>query len=347
MTRHRPGLSLTEVLVTLFIMGLGTIAILTLFPLGALNMAQAMRDDRTTQAAGQADAYLRWYYQANVVEQPLVYEPFAAAMTDPNDGLPLLSPLRTGDPVALPAEPSYPVFVDPMGRVARPAGDNEHWWAGYSFGYQYRSLPRRNVKAIADLATTFQDKPAALRVCSLLDGLTFDPTNGGQPGNGSAVDREYRYNWLWVLQRPVAADRNNVNLTVVVFDKRTHLYAPKTAATEFAFSSVRFTPGATSVEVPADRGVVLQKGGWVMDGTAQATLGLPVIRHAIFYRIASATPSPTDSTRIVLELQTPIRRLDGRSDPATDFYDGTLIVLGGVADVFERPPVSAAPFANQ
>ena len=40
MTRRR-GMSLIEVLVALFIMGLGVIAILTMFPLGAYQMAVA------------------------------------------------------------------------------------------------------------------------------------------------------------------------------------------------------------------------------------------------------------------------------------------------------------------
>src|SRR5579871_5109208 len=102
MTR-RPGLSLVEVLVALFIVALGSIAILTLFPLGALQMGQALKDDRTAQAAGQADGYMRWYWKSYVVDDtqanyplratsqsadalpPGVLEPLIWAMEDPND----------------------------------------------------------------------------------------------------------------------------------------------------------------------------------------------------------------------------------------------------------------------
>lgn len=48
------GVTLTEVLLAIFVMGIGLLALLTLFPLGALTMAQAIRDDRAGAIAGQA-----------------------------------------------------------------------------------------------------------------------------------------------------------------------------------------------------------------------------------------------------------------------------------------------------
>jgi Tfp pilus assembly protein PilV len=44
-------MSLTEVLVALFILTIGVIGILTMFPLGAAQMARAVRDDRSALAA--------------------------------------------------------------------------------------------------------------------------------------------------------------------------------------------------------------------------------------------------------------------------------------------------------
>jgi len=45
-----------EVLIAIFVMGIGMLSLLTLFPVGAMNMAQAMRDDRCAQAATNATA---------------------------------------------------------------------------------------------------------------------------------------------------------------------------------------------------------------------------------------------------------------------------------------------------
>jgi hypothetical protein len=56
MTR-RSGITLIEVLVAIFVMGIGCIALLVLFPLGALTMAQGIRDDRSAQATVQASAF--------------------------------------------------------------------------------------------------------------------------------------------------------------------------------------------------------------------------------------------------------------------------------------------------
>jgi hypothetical protein len=54
MTR-RPAVTLIEVLVTMFIMAIGMLALLTLFPLGAISMGQALKDDRCASTAAMAE----------------------------------------------------------------------------------------------------------------------------------------------------------------------------------------------------------------------------------------------------------------------------------------------------
>ena len=54
------GVTRTEVLVAIFLMGVGLLALLALFRLGALQMAQAIKDDRTFLVERQA-----------IVESPL------------------------------------------------------------------------------------------------------------------------------------------------------------------------------------------------------------------------------------------------------------------------------------
>lgn len=48
------GTVLLEVLVAIFIMGIGLLSLLTLFPLGALELAQAINDDRAAAVAADA-----------------------------------------------------------------------------------------------------------------------------------------------------------------------------------------------------------------------------------------------------------------------------------------------------
>src|SRR5262245_49799153 len=93
MTR-RNGITLTEVLVAIFIMALGLMALLTLFPLGALRMFQAVKDDRTKFTADSAHVLARWWWRelwldpnGNQIPESSAtgrsvtrYEPFALAL---------------------------------------------------------------------------------------------------------------------------------------------------------------------------------------------------------------------------------------------------------------------------
>ena len=53
---QRSGATLMEVLVAIFVMALGLMGLLVLFPLGALSMAQAIQDGRSATAAGNGAA---------------------------------------------------------------------------------------------------------------------------------------------------------------------------------------------------------------------------------------------------------------------------------------------------
>jgi prepilin-type N-terminal cleavage/methylation domain-containing protein len=52
--RSEAGVTLIEVLAAIMVMAIGLLALLTLFPLGVLSMARAIRDDRTAALAAHA-----------------------------------------------------------------------------------------------------------------------------------------------------------------------------------------------------------------------------------------------------------------------------------------------------
>src|SRR5262249_3891952 len=110
--RHRPGVTLIEVLMAIFVMGIGMLALLVLFPLGALSVAQALRDDRAAQAAGIANSW------ANAVD--VRHDAQVVGITDPTSGVQTLrnafvDPFPGSVPALVPpyAGPSFPVYVDP------------------------------------------------------------------------------------------------------------------------------------------------------------------------------------------------------------------------------------------
>jgi hypothetical protein len=138
----RSGATLTEVLVAIFVMAIGLLALLTLFPLGALSMAQAIKDGRTAQSAKNAFAIAEAYNSgvgtggSGVHNDPFVtnngtflgpggiYQGVAGTtpanastyFLNPYPGIPQipLIPYLAPDLLASAWDgPSYPIYVDP------------------------------------------------------------------------------------------------------------------------------------------------------------------------------------------------------------------------------------------
>ena len=138
-----------EVLVAIFILSIGLLSIMAFFPLGALNMAQSVKDDRTASIAANADAMgrIQWRkaylaFDSSVNGDPVPYnflEPGLHALDYPipygraafplawaPPGPAVLTPAERmavdatlypfGSPFT-PADPSTPVLFDPIGFV--------------------------------------------------------------------------------------------------------------------------------------------------------------------------------------------------------------------------------------
>jgi hypothetical protein len=100
MTR-RPAVTLMEVLIAMFIMAIGMMALLALFPVGAVSMAQALKDDRCAYASSMAENVaivnnVR-YGDANVTvaltNSPLVYvDPYGVILGPLGGIIPRVSP---------------------------------------------------------------------------------------------------------------------------------------------------------------------------------------------------------------------------------------------------------------
>lgn len=340
---RRPGLSLTEVLVALFLMAIGVMGVLTMFPLGAVQMGQAVKDERCAECSAQADAYMRWYWRTYIVQ---------GSGPGPNENKdPIWEALNGGTGNSTPpsnSDPSPPVFVDPMGNVAHGGG----YTAGTAAAEVQGTTPkiaRRNLKLIYDYHTqTPADDGSyrlfSLRTCTLLDGFTYGEDGLVQVNPATnQLERENRYNWLWVLQRPSNNDPYTVNMAVVVFDRRVHMYpasAPELALTltggvtddQTGVTVTGYTdPALTPTNVPGKLPPGLQKGSWVAD-TSASTKAPSVCE---FYRVVSATKDPA-ANQFFLEFQNPIRPPVGGG---TRTGGGAFTYFGGAAEVFQRAPL--------
>jgi type II secretory pathway pseudopilin PulG len=307
----RPGITLTEVLVAMFVMALGLLALLTLFPLGAFQMAQAIKDDRTSQAAMQADGYLRDYWRNNVVDPasatsdpilPAAFDrPNAKIGSTTNDALyhptynldfnprPALTPL-----VGTAGQPSYPVLVDPQGYTARSSSNAERFWVAGSL------IPRRNLgirlppsdpnyTAVQPLGFRGLDtaRGEPFQVCTLTDDMTFaasgttprDPTSGLP-----VVSRQGRYTWAAVVQRPQNEHASVATLHILVFDGRPPGLA--VSGDEVAVTaSLTVGDRAVTVTIPdrgGDQAPLVRRGGWLMDGTmSRVELKIPAVSPGV------------------------------------------------------------------
>jgi len=248
---------------------------------------------------------MRTYWKTRVVEVGGGGETFYKALNNPGGGLPALNGSES--------DPSYPVAVDPMGHVI---GDNPlsnpSRFADW-LGDTQTAFPRRNLSVITS-------QPLAQRTCTLMDTLGY--TEDGVPTD----DREMRYNWLWIIQRPNNTSQFTANMTIVVFDRRAHLYAP--TGSEAVYPNVTANPGQSSLQFQSAPDV--RPGAWILDASINVP-SRPTIRHANFYRVTAV-----NGTQV--ELQSPIKT---PSDGNTNQYSGTFIVLRGVSGVYTRSPLTA------
>ena len=341
---RRPGLTLTEALVAMFVAALGMISLLTLFPLGALQMGQALKDSRTAEAARQADSLMRNYWR-DAVEQRQTYDPnMFNWMNNPEAASGVANGSLQVDPTV---SVSYPLFIDPIGENSFKTLPNRFWVTGVG---TRPGMPRCNLGAngVTSDPTSNIDFRKRLRFCTLLDDLTYDETGTGAPKvaiPAVPVERGGRYNWLAIVQRPERLSENIANMTILVFDGRAPGYAIQSNESVYTPTLFSGTSLKITYATPPGRPPV-SKGRWIALHTYDpATTASPKQTNILqFYRVVSANDEVTGTLDI--ELQTPIR-LDQDQFPVPApplpppaSQTTRVIVFTGLSEVFERPQLT-------
>jgi prepilin-type N-terminal cleavage/methylation domain-containing protein len=280
MTR-RSGVTLIEVLVSIFIMGIGMLALLTLFPLGALTMDQAIKADRAGSLARNIYATVA---ARNIRKDTAYFNPTAATPVDlfrnPN-------PAGATTWPQFPAGydgPSYPIYVDPHGILAGAPSTIGAFPTGTPAS---PGIPRQSVSFVQGAATAAAKTQQALLWFSLLDDMEFDE-NGLPKSIGNAVQRTNRYTCALLLRRPRMPDTSMVEMAVVVYSSRPLQFS----VNEPAYGPVTFDPNSYEVRVSWDPATQerppVRKGGWIMDATVIDTNSQPAPR-GYFYRVVNVT----------------------------------------------------------
>jgi hypothetical protein len=327
MSRRR-GTTLVEVLVAIFVMGIGMIALLTLFPLGAIRMAQAIQDNMCSNAVVNANATATIFDIRNdpYVSKPFWYNPPTA--TTPVDVFTDKLPTSSRNP-ADPNGPSYPVWVDPVGIQLF----GSKWLAATS----YPGLIARSPVSFMYNAGNAPNASAVAKWFWMLDDLIFDSNEasgtGGTPFNFSPVPpsvirRDVRYSWAYLMQRPRSSDPSIVTCNIAIFKNRP--LQGLTTLSESAFSAnFDVTTNTISVDWSKSPRPNVNIGDWILDvsylpGPTYGTC------HGYFYRVVGI--SQVGGSKVdYYEVQQKIRGF-----PANTITGGTIMTLEGVVDVYER-----------
>src|SRR5262249_31057767 len=133
---------------------------------------------------------------------------------------------------------------------------------------------------------------------TLLDDINF-PSNGVP---ATPVERENRYSWCYLLQRPNASFAGQVKMTVVVYSGRSWAVQGESCY------NVDFQKGSTTVLVPWNPAIgqakpEIRPGRWILDATVLAfpttTVTSPVADpHGDFYRVVNVTEGVTYSNPV-------------------------------------------------
>jgi len=328
--RKRPGITLIEVLVAIFIMAIGLLALLTLFPLGALRMSQALQDDRTA-ASGNAGANICDTFGIRKDPQ---YDPTVPAGTPSLFVTPPTASFLPQD--ATQSGTGIPIFIDPNG-VNSGAGSVLGGPASYATALTpatpgiWRLSP--STIAVANPLGIFPaviPEPGAAttnvaaRYFTLLDDMTF-LTNGLPDTTTGVIPRGDRYTWGYLLHRSAPSSPSGlVDLQVVVYAGRST--SLPSAENTYAAAGMTQTTSVTLTH-PAGLPPTIRRGSWILDTSYddQTTITPTFSVHGDFYRVISI--STIDNSHVNLELQDPISKPSGMS---------AVTVMDNVVEVFKR-----------
>jgi Tfp pilus assembly protein PilV len=324
MRASRPGITLVEVLIAIFVMGIGMLAVLVLFPLGALNMARALKDDRCGTLAANADALA----SASGLRQDQTV--VNAMLTTP-----------AGFNAADPSGPSYAAFVDPYfvvnGGGALPSVGVSQVAVGINLP---ASVATQRVSPNYFSSLT-QNTPADLaRWFSMADDVYFD-VNAVPLGFVSPtgpLQRQGYYTFAYLIRRLQSQQPNSTQLTVIVYQNRAVL-APVAEPTFGVVSttnapnppavgdtSITLTFGAAPLSLTAPD---LRRGNWLLDISydpkrTSALTGKPIgYPHAQCYKVMATNLT---SAGMQVDIYPSIKETNV----------STMVVLDSAIEVFER-----------
>jgi prepilin-type N-terminal cleavage/methylation domain-containing protein len=299
-SKKRAGVTLIEVLITIFIMAIGMLALLTLFPVGAISMGRALIYDRAQQAAANAEAI--------ALSQDIRHDPIVTSDTGvaPPPAVIVADAFQNpfGTVLTNTSGISYGVFVDCWGYLSDPT-ETIGALAGVSQGMRRRSISLQNSATHNVPSLTWLKLPEAGRWCSLTDDLYWSiPNNGTSDLSTGTPRRGLTYTWSWLLRRPRAFDTEVVDMSIVIY--RNHdVSLGISGETTYAATG---TAGTNSVTItyPAGSPPRMRVGRWILDTSPVGAITTTAV-PGYFYRVVDYAPGAAANT-LQLELESNLKQ---------------------------------------
>jgi hypothetical protein len=352
-TVRRPGVTLMEVLIATGILAVGMLAIMALFPIGAVSMARAINQNRAADHAANSDAMFRYYWKKAWLDQngnirpirggpvgtnAVDVDPYLVNYLDTYPSAPNIVAVA-GDTSA----PSLVVLVDPIGYHTQ-TGQSQIYICGSN------TFPTRTSLAAAEADPLPRTR---VRLTTLLDDMSWD-VNGEPSALAGQLDRGGRYNVAWLIQRQKNSVPHEVRLFVLVYGGRSPTDTPS-AETQYPnsfvtgyYSNVDPKPNTITVPIPAGQTMPnVRRGSWIGFSTIVAPQGGGAYTSLDMYRVAAVTDNIAASQQVVLELEQPLRSYDVNSLVGANYnnvagsFVGWVICFDNLIEVFDRGIVSA------
>jgi hypothetical protein len=321
---RRTGTTLVEVLIAIFVMGIGMLALLTLFPLGALNMAQAIKDSRAAHSAANAAAIAEAWGIRNAAGITGAYNAptfFTSLASTPNyDG------------------PSFPVLVDPIGVYS----GSPNWVTANvrQLNGVVGAVPRRSPNFIPATPALTRNQ-LILQTFSLLDEIQFAPAGTGLPDlSTNEIQRESVYSWAYLVRRPRFSVTSVADLSIVVYNQRPFFLAP---SEDFFYAVFDNSRNVVTVVLQSGQTAAIRPGSWILDATVEVdpqnvkTVKKP---HGFFYRVEEVTETTVNNQpALELSVATPFREFPlPQPNQAYVPSPGMVFFMDGVVEVIEKGP---------
>jgi prepilin-type N-terminal cleavage/methylation domain-containing protein len=331
---HRQGITLIEVLVAMFIAAIGTLSLLVLFPLAALNMRQALVDDRCAQAGINGAALM----------DSLGYR---------TDGISSTGAITPGSIADQLVNSQNPVYIDAIGTevilsTATPTGPNLYVGALGALNAPTPGIQRMTPTFISSAASPPTGNTAVLmayKFFRLQDDLNYS-TVAVADTTGGFINRVGHYTWAYMVRPPSSVYCPGIaDMSVVVYDGRNtstpggeSCYLPAGSTYPVGSTSIVLQYSGTPLPIAgspyySQTAPVLRRGSWILDASKFDTNNDPAAIgniHSFFYRVVDVTDT---GTTMQVDLETPlVAAIDGASATTP----GIIVVLENVANVYER-----------